>query len=84
VSRREDLRDTLKPGELTVCRLRAPIDLLERRVRARETGVLRGQWVARVAVLKRLSVSGRIGWFIPRFTTVSITPGVRTPLLTVN
>jgi len=46
------LRDAVGEGELVVCRLRAPVDLMENRVRAREPGVWREKYVGRVALLE--------------------------------
>lgn len=46
------LRDAIGEGELVVCRLRAPVDLMENRVRVREPGMWREKYVGRVALLE--------------------------------
>ena len=47
------LRDAAGGGELVVCRLRAPVDVMEKRVRVREPGMWREKYVGRVALLEQ-------------------------------
>ena len=48
------LRQTLPAAEITVCRLRAKLETMQRRVRLREPGFLQSRFVARVAELETL------------------------------
>lgn len=49
---RERLRSALGDAELTVCRLRAGVKTMTRRVRQRERGLFRQRYVDRVAMLE--------------------------------
>ena len=48
------VQTTLPGAEVTVCRLRAPLETMRQRVRSREPGFLQQQFVARVAELETL------------------------------
>jgi adenylylsulfate kinase len=47
-------RDATSATSVTVCRLTASIETMERRVRTRESGMLRETYIARVAELNRI------------------------------
>jgi hypothetical protein len=48
------VKETLPGAEIIVCRLRAPLETMQQRVRLREPGFLQQQFVARVAELETL------------------------------
>jgi len=48
------VQETLPGAEVVVCRLRAPLETMQHRVRLREPGFLQQQFVARVAELETL------------------------------
>jgi nucleoside-triphosphatase THEP1 len=48
----ERLRAALRDAELTVCRLRAAVNTMQRRVRERERGIFQQRYVDRVATLE--------------------------------
>jgi hypothetical protein len=48
------VQETLPGAEVIVCRLRAPLETMQQRVRSREPGFLQQQFVARVAELETL------------------------------
>ena len=48
----EQLRGAARATDLVVCRLRAPLALMQQRVRAREPGIWQQKYVDRVAVLE--------------------------------
>lgn len=51
-ARQDEIRGSVPGSRLTVCRLRARLETMERRVRLREPGMLQEQFVARVQVLE--------------------------------
>jgi len=50
----ERIRGALRATRMVVCRLRAPLEAMQSRIRAREPGMLQGQFVARAAALDEM------------------------------
>ena len=49
---RDQLREAVPGAQIVVCRLRARLETMQQRIRLREPGLLREQFVARVAELE--------------------------------
>jgi phosphosulfolactate synthase (CoM biosynthesis protein A) len=50
----ESLKSAVPAGKWVICRLRAPIAIMEARVRSREPGIMQEELVARVPVLEEI------------------------------
>ncbi|HTP68972.1 MAG TPA: hypothetical protein VMJ35_08725 [Dongiaceae bacterium] len=69
----ETWRDIVSVAEVRVCRLTACVETMEERVRIRETGVLREQYVSRVAELNAILDRARVEDFCVSSENLSVT-----------
>jgi len=67
--------------EVVVCRLTASVETMEQRVSGRETGILRGQFIERVAELNRILDGARLENFAVRNENRSLTEVAREVLV---
>ncbi len=63
-ARRERLREAVPGAEIVVCRLRAPLQTMQQRVRLREPGMLQETFAARVAALEKVLDSVQVEDFL--------------------
>ena len=63
VERRDHLRQAIPSSHIVVCRLRAPLDVMRKRVRARERGLRQAEFVKRVAELEATLDFGHVDDF---------------------
>jgi hypothetical protein len=66
-------RDAVSAEDMVVCRIFASIDAMKKRVKARESGVLQGQYVDRVATLNAILDRARLEDFTIRNENRSLT-----------
>ncbi len=69
----ERIREAVNSSNIVVCRLRAPIDVMQARVATRERGMLAQRYIDRVAVLERLLDEAALEDFTLDTTSASIT-----------
>ena len=74
-------RSAVSAREVVVCRLVASIETMEQRVAKRETGILREQFIARVAELDRILDGARLEDFAVRNENRSLTEVAREVLV---
>jgi hypothetical protein len=77
----EVCRGAVSAREAVICRLVASMETMEKRVAARETGILREEFVARVAELNRILDGARLENFAVRNENRSLTEVAREVLV---
>jgi hypothetical protein len=76
-AKREAVRAAIPGARIVVCRLQASLETMQRRIRAREPGLLQEQLVARAAELEASLDAGRVEDFIVQNDGRSVTAVAR-------